>query len=180
MRNLISAAFFAPVLAVLAACGAVAQSGPLAGVGPSPELPAPEHTLIPTVNIAPAVGWPDGARPTAPAGFRVTALASGLEHPRWVYVLPNGDVLVAESNAPPKPEDGKGIKAFITKLIMKKAGAGVGSANRITLLRDADGDGVAETRSVFLQGLNSPIRHGAGGQRALHREFGRHREGAVP
>ena len=72
-------------------------------------------------------------------------------------MLPNGDVLVAESNAPPKPEDGKGIKALVMKLVMKKAGAGVPSANRITLLRDADGDGVAETRSVFLQGLNSPF-----------------------
>ncbi len=142
---------------MLAACGAVAQSGPLAGVGPNPQLPAPQTALIPTVNVATAQGWAAGTRPTAPAGFRVTALASGLEHPRWVYVLPNGDVLVAESNAPPKPEDGKGIKAFITKLIMKKAGAGVPSANRITLLRDADGDGVAETRSVFLQGLNSPF-----------------------
>ncbi len=144
-------------LAALVGCGAVAQSAPNAGIGPKPQLPEPEKNLIPTVNIAPAMGWPQGARPKAPAGFRVTALAGGLDHPRWLYVLPNGDVLVAESNAPPKPEDGKGIKGAIMKQVMKKAGAGVASANRITLLRDADGDGVAETRSVFLQGLNSPF-----------------------
>jgi glucose/arabinose dehydrogenase len=110
-----------------------------------------------TVHIAPAEGWPSGAMPKAPAGFRVTALATGLDHPRWLAVLPNGDVLVAESNAPPKPEDGKGLKGLIMKLVMKRAGAGVPSANRITLLRDADGDGVAELRSVFAEGLSSPF-----------------------
>ena len=153
--------FFAPAcvlaLAALAGCGAVAQSAPHAGTGPNPTLPQPEKSLIPTVNIAEAVGWPQGARPTAPGGFRVTALAAGLDHPRWLHVLPNGDVLVAESNAPPKPEDGKGIKGAVMKQVMKKAGAGVPSANRITLLRDTNGDGVADSRSVFLQGLNSPF-----------------------
>ena len=93
----------------------------------------------------------------AAAGLAVKALATGLDHPRWLYVLPNGDVLVAESNAPPRPEQGTGIKGWIKKLFMKRAGAGVPSANRITLLRDADGDGVAETRTAFLQGLNSPF-----------------------
>jgi glucose/arabinose dehydrogenase len=93
----------------------------------------------------------------AAAGLSVKALATGLDHPRWLYVLPNGDVLVAESNAPPRPEQGKGIKGWIKKMFMKRAGAGVPSANRITLLRDADGDGVAETRTAFLQGLNSPF-----------------------
>ena len=92
----------------------------------------------------------------------VNAFASGLDHPRTVYVLPNGDVLVAETNAPPKPDDGKGIKGMVMKAVMKKAGAGVPSANRITLLRDADGDGVAETRSVFLQRAELAVRHGAG------------------
>ena len=95
--------------------------------------------------------------PTPMAGLAVTPLAAGLDHPRWVYVLPNGDVLVAESNAPPKPEDGKGIKGWIMKKVMARAGAGVPSANRITLLRDANGDGKAELRTVFLQNLNSPI-----------------------
>ncbi|MEO6104015.1 MAG: sorbosone dehydrogenase family protein, partial [Pseudoxanthomonas sp.] len=125
--------------------------------GPSPVLAKPDSSLIPTMDIAPAVGWPAQGKPTAAAGFAVNAFASGLDHPRTVYVLPNGDVLVAETNSPPKPEDDKGIKGKVTKMVMKKAGAGVSSANRITLLRDVDGDGVAETRSVFLQGLNSPF-----------------------
>jgi glucose/arabinose dehydrogenase len=125
--------------------------------GPSPTLPTPQNSWIPTVNIATAKGWPPGAKPTAANGMAVNAFATGLDHPRTVYVLPNGDVLVAESNAPPKPDDGKGIKARVTHLVMGRAGAGVPSANRITLLRDADGDGVAETRSIFLRDLNSPF-----------------------
>ena len=145
------------MLALVAACGTVAESATNVGVGPNPVLPAPQKSLVPTVSVAKAVGWPDGVRPTAASGFQVRAFASGLDHPRWVYVLPNGDVLVAESNAPPKPEDGKGIKGAAMKLLMKRAGAGVPSANRITLLRDANGDGVAEVRSVFLAGLNSPF-----------------------
>ena len=95
--------------------------------------------------------------PAAAEGMQVTEFASGLDHPRWLYVLPNGDVLVAETNAPERPDDAKGIKGFFFKLFQKKAGGGVPSANRITLLRDADGDGIAETRSVFLDGLNSPF-----------------------
>ncbi len=141
----------------LAACAATAQSPPNIGIGPNPQLPEPNKTLVPTVNIAPAKGWPAGVMPKAPAGFKVNALATGLDHPRWVYTLPNGDVLVAESNAPPKPEDGKGIKGAVMKQVMKKAGAGTPSANRITILRDADGDGVAEVKGVFLSGLNSPF-----------------------
>ncbi|MET0815179.1 MAG: sorbosone dehydrogenase family protein [Pseudoxanthomonas sp.] len=125
--------------------------------GPTPVLSEPHRSLIPTVDIAPAVGWPAQGKPVAAAGFAVNAFANGLQHPRTVYVLPNGDVLIAETNAPPKPDDGKGIKGAVMKSVMKKAGAGVPSANRITLLRDADSDGVAETRSVFLQNLNSPF-----------------------
>jgi glucose/arabinose dehydrogenase len=125
--------------------------------GPSPSLPAPESSMLPTVNVAKAVGWPPGGKPTAANGLAVTAFAAGLDHPRTVYVLPNGDVLAAESNAPPKPDDGKGIKGWVMKMVMGRAGAGVPSANRITLLRDADGDGVAETKSVFLEKLNSPF-----------------------
>jgi len=140
-----------------AGCGEKAVLPVQAGMGPSPTLPPPKESLIPTVDIAPAKGWPAGAVPTAAAGLSVSAFASGLDHPRWLYVLPNGDVLVAETNAPPKPEDGKGIKGWVMKKVMKRAGAGVPSANRITLLRDADGDGVAEVRTVFLQGLNSPF-----------------------
>ncbi|MGH8077864.1 MAG: PQQ-dependent sugar dehydrogenase, partial [Lysobacter sp.] len=141
----------------LAGCGEQATLPPSAGVGPNPKLPLPDQTLIPTVLIATAKGWPAGGKPTAVAGMSVAAYAIGLDHPRWLYVLPNGDVLVTESNAPPRPKDDDGLKSKITKMMMKRAGAGVPSANRITLLRDTDGDGVVETRSVFLQGLNSPF-----------------------
>ncbi|EJM77309.1 PQQ-dependent sugar dehydrogenase [Pseudomonas sp. GM60] len=127
------------------------------GTGPSPQLPEPNKTLIPTVNIAPAIGWPDGAKPTAAAGTQVAAFAENLDHPRWLYVLPNGDVLVAETNAPPKPDDGKGVRGWVMKKAMGRAGAGVPSPNRITLLRDKDHDGIAETRTVFLENLNSPF-----------------------
>jgi glucose/arabinose dehydrogenase len=146
----------AMVMAV-AACGEVAKLPASAEIGPDPTLPEPTRTAIPTVNIAPAIGWPDGTKPHAVEGTTVAAFAAGLDHPRWIYVLPNGDVLVAETNAPPKPEDAKGIKGWVMKMVMKRAGAGVPSANRIILLRDADGDGVAETRSVFLENLNSPF-----------------------
>ncbi len=141
----------------LAACGESSSLQVSDGTGPSPKLPEPNNTLIPTVNIAPAVGWPAGGKPTAAAGTQVAAFAEGLDHPRWLYVLPNGDVLVAETNAPPKPDDSSGIRGWVMKKIMGKAGAGVPSPNRITLLRDADHDGVAETRTVFLQNLNSPF-----------------------
>ncbi|RZL56869.1 MAG: sorbosone dehydrogenase family protein [Variovorax sp.] len=146
------------------ACGETAKLPFEAGVGPTPQLPAPNKTLIPTVKVAEATGWTDAAGPIAPQGFKVTALARQLDHPRWVLTLPNGDVLVAESNKPPKepgaPQAEKSLfakaKGVVQGLVMKRAGAEVPSANRITLLRDTDGDGVAETRSVFLQGLMSP------------------------
>ncbi|UVL36438.1 sorbosone dehydrogenase family protein [Pseudomonas sp. B21-041] len=141
----------------LAACGESSSLQVSDGTGPSPKLPEPNKTLIPTVNIAPAIGWPDGGKPTAAAGTQVASFAEGLDHPRWLYVLPNGDVLVAETNAPPKPDDSSGIRGWVMKKVMGKAGAGVPSPNRITLLRDADHDGVAETRTVFLQNLNSPF-----------------------
>lgn len=141
----------------LVACGETARLQVSDGTGPSPKLPEPNKTLMPTVNIAPAIGWPDGAKPLAAAGTQVAAFAERLDHPRWLYVLPNGDVLVAETNAPPKPDDGTGIKGWVMKKVMGRAGAGVPSPNRITLLRDADHDGVAETRSVFLENLNSPF-----------------------
>jgi glucose/arabinose dehydrogenase len=140
-----------------AGCADASRLGETAQTGPNPELPAPQSSLIPTVKIAPAKGWPMGATPRPAPGFAVAAFAAGLQHPRWVYVLPNGDVLVAETAAPPKPEDGKGIKGWAMKKFMQRAGSAVPSANRITLLRDADGDGKPETRSVFLQDLNSPF-----------------------
>ncbi|MCR6478341.1 sorbosone dehydrogenase family protein [Variovorax sp. ZS18.2.2] len=150
--------------ALLAGCGEAAKLTPEVTTGPRPQLAEPNKTLIPTVNVAPAVGWTDTAAPTPAEGLRVTALARGLDHPRWVYTLPNGDVLVAESNKPPKPggssDGGSGpiaqIRNWVMGKVMGRAGAGVPSANRITLLRDADGDGVAEVRQVFMTNLMSP------------------------
>ncbi|MCW8125087.1 PQQ-dependent sugar dehydrogenase [Microbulbifer halophilus] len=139
----------------LTACSDMARLPVSAGTGPNPVLPPPAKSLIPTVNIAPARGWPEGAGPVAATGTEVVAFAGALDHPRWLYVLPNGDVLVAETNRPPKKAGG--FRAWIGRLLMKKAGAGGESANRITLLRDTDGDGVADRRSVFLDGLNSPF-----------------------
>ena len=144
-------------MAVLGACGSPATLPVSAGMGPHPELPAPKKSLIPTVNVASAKGWRGDAKPTPASGLGVNAFATGLDHPRWLYVLPNGDVLVAETNAPVRPEDAKGITGWFFKKFQKKAGAGVPSANRITLLRDADGDGIAETRTVFATGLTSPF-----------------------
>jgi glucose/arabinose dehydrogenase len=141
----------------LAACGDVARLPEQAVVGPNPEIAPPSKSVLPTVDIAPAMGWPEGVKPRAAPGTQVAAFARDLAHPRWLYVLPNGDVLVAETNAPPKPEDGKGLRGKAMKQVMKKAGAAVPSQNRITLLRDADGDGVAEVRQPFLEGLNSPF-----------------------
>lgn len=149
----------------LTACGEQATLPVAAGIGVHPALPAPHTTLLPTVHIAPAHGWPLGAAPVAARGLRVDAFAQGLDHPRWLAVLPNGDVLVAETNAPARPADTPGIKGWVMKWVMKRAGAGVASANRITLLRDSDGDGVAETRKAFLDRLQSPFGMALVGER---------------
>ncbi|WP_018508992.1 PQQ-dependent sugar dehydrogenase [Thiobacillus thioparus] len=157
LRPCSNASLIGAAVLALAACNEMATLPVSAGTGPHPTLPPPQQTLIPTVHIAPANGWPSGAAPQAAAGMRVTAFARSLGHPRWLLVLPNGDVLVAETNAPSKPEDAKGIKGWVMGLVMERAGATVPSANRITLLRDTDGDGVADLSSVLLQGLNSPF-----------------------
>ena len=141
---------------LLAGCGESASLDVRDGMGAAPRLPPPNKTLIPTVDIAPAVGWADGAMPTPASDLAVNAFASGLDHPRWLHVLPNGDVLVAETNGPPKP-DGGGLKGVAMKAVMKRAGAGVPSANRITLLRDANGDGIAELKTPLLENLFSPF-----------------------
>jgi glucose/arabinose dehydrogenase len=137
------------------------DQGPVASpartVGANPTLPKPDEQTIPVVQIAEAKGWPPGMKPVAAPGLEVTAFATGLSHPRWLYTLPNGDVLVAETAAPPQPEEGQGIKGAVMKKMMTKAGSAVPSANRITLLRDADGDGLAELKAEFLGGLNSPF-----------------------
>jgi len=140
----------------VAALPAMAQQYP-AGFGPNPNLPAPESSLIPTMNIAPAEPWPQGTRPTPAAGLAATAYASGLDHPRWLYVLPNGDVLVAESNKPKNAPKENGVRAKVQGLVQKEAGAGVESPNKIILLRGFKPDGTAETRTTFAQDLNSPF-----------------------
>jgi glucose/arabinose dehydrogenase len=158
MRKVIAApVLFGLLILSLGGCAEQARLPVEAGFGPRPTLPPPNPTLIPTVKIAPAKGWPAGTAPTSASGLAVRAFATDLDHPRWMHVLPNGDVLVAESNKPASQNGKGGFKDWLTKLVMKRAGAGVPSANRITLLRDADGDGVVETRTVFLEGLNSPF-----------------------
>jgi glucose/arabinose dehydrogenase len=156
------AILIACVLAAFTACSVgPADRGPVSSpsntVGANPALPAPDKQLIPIVQVAEATGWPKGAQPTPAAGLRVTEFASGLQHPRWLHVLPNGDVLVAETNAPERPEEHQGIKGKVMKKMMAKAGAATPSADRITLLRDADRDGVAELRTVFAHHLKSPF-----------------------
>jgi glucose/arabinose dehydrogenase len=152
MRRLL---LIAPLL--LAACGDKADLTVAQGQGSHPVLPAPKKMLLPTIKIADVVGWKAGEAPTPAKGLTVAAFASGLAHPRWLYTLPNGDVLVAETSSPPQPDDEKGFTGKIAKLVMSKAGAKVESANRITLLRDTNGDGVADVKTVFISGLNTPI-----------------------
>ena len=157
MYKRFSAVSITLALLSFSACSQEAKLPISAGMGLNPTLPAPHQSIFPTINIAPAIGWPVNGKPEAPKGSTVAAFMRNLDHPRWLYVLPNGDVLVAETNAPPKPDDRNGIKGWVMGLVMKKAGAGVASANRITLLRDTDGDGVADVHSVLLDGLNSPF-----------------------
>jgi len=125
------------------------------GVGPQPVLPKP--TLEnPAVNFPTAVGWPPkGAGPVVPQGFTIARYAAELDHPRWLYVLPNGDVLVAESSTHSKPP--KNDQERQKDALMRRARSITASANRITLLRDADGNGIVENKSVFLQRLNQPF-----------------------
>ena len=142
---------------LLAGCGEASDRPVAQAIGPDPALPAPTTTMLPTVDVAEAAGWPEGRMPVAAAGLRVNEFAGGLEHPRWLHVLPNGDVLVAETDNPGTDKTGGAIKGNIQAMLMKKAGSGKPSANRISLLRDADGDGVAEFKSPLLTGLFSPF-----------------------
>ena len=144
-------------VSLLSACGGSARLTVADGMGTQPELPPPSKRLIPVVDIAPAVGWKDGGAPVAADGLVVTAFARGLDHPRWLYVLPNGDVLVAETAAPERPGDGKGVKGKIMAKVQKAAGSAVPSADRITLLRDSDHDGQPELRTTFVDDLHSPF-----------------------
>jgi len=155
MRLLITCSLLGAVLAT--GCGTAAQLTVQETTGPSPTLAAPKQSIVPTINVVTAKPWTSDGAPVAANGTTVTAFARDLDHPRWLHVLPNGDVLVAETNAPERPEHGKGLKGWLFGRYQKKAGGALPSANRITLLRDTNGDGVAETRSVFLEGLNSPF-----------------------
>jgi glucose/arabinose dehydrogenase len=155
-RRLAALASACVVIAV-AGCGERATLPESAGTGPSPVLPPPHPTLIPTVNIARAAGWPAGVTPTAAPGLAVSAYATGLDHPRWLHVLPNGDVLVAETNAPHFDAGPGGFKAWVAQRVMKAAGSGSPSAERITLLRGLGANGTALRRTVFLRGLRSPF-----------------------
>lgn len=141
---------------LLTACGGGAEMPESAFFGPDPQLPEPSTSLIPTVNVAEATGWPEGAMPIPAAGMQVTRFAESLQNPRWLYELPNGDVLVAESQGPEGGSPG-GLKGWAMDLVKSRATSSVPSANRISLLRDEDGDGVAEIRLPFLEGLNSPF-----------------------
>jgi len=133
----------------------VARLNVEAVTGARPEITPPRIQSFPTIKVADAVGWPKGVTPVPAPGLAVAAFATGLDHPRWLYRLPNGDVLVAETNSPPR--ESNGITGMVMGYLMGKAGAGVPSPNRILLLRDADGDGVAETKTTFMSGLNSPF-----------------------
>ncbi len=144
--------------AVYLTAGETSKLGFEPSVGPNPTLPQPTKSLIPTVKIAKAVGWLNGEKPAAAQGLSVTEFASDVTHVRWLLVLPNGDVLAAQSNAPNnRPDDNTGIKGMVMGVVMKKAGAGVQSPDQISLLRDTNGDGVAEVKQVFLSGLHSPL-----------------------
>ena len=156
MRSLLTPLAFA---GLLAACGSTSTQDVSVTQGVDPQLGAPQSSFIPTVNVAKAEGWPAGKMPTAAAGMSVNQFAGDLDHPRWLYVLPNGDVLAAESQSPGTDKTGGMIKGNIQKLLMKKAGSGAKmSANKIVLLRDINGDGVAETKTVLIDhDLYSPF-----------------------
>src|SRR5579862_5845060 len=144
--------------AVISLCGCDDGGDPKAQIGANPTLPSIHQYLLPPVHIAKVVGWKQGETPTVAQGLKVQALATGLEHPRSLYVLPNGDILVVESKAPPAPAP-KRPKDIAMALVESWAtsGGSTGPSNRITLLRDANNDGVPEQRSVFLDHLNSPF-----------------------
>src|SRR5438105_8158594 len=156
-KNLLYPFVLGPAALVMISCGVPARIPVSAETGPHPVIPPPKTSLLPVMKVVKAEGWPGDETPIAADGLTVRAFARGLDHPRWLYVLPNGDVLVAETNAPKRPDDGRGIKGFFFRFFQSRAGGAVPSQNRIVLLRDTNGDGVADTRSVFLSGLHSPF-----------------------
>src|SRR3954454_13680180 len=164
MRSMVSTArrsnaCFVSLVAMLCVTGCTEDApDPNTQIGATPDLPAQQQYLLPPMHVASVVGWKAGETPAVADGLQIKALASGLQHPRSLYVLPNGDILVVESKAP-GTEPIKRPKDFIMKWVESWASSGgdTGESNRITLLRDADGDGVPELKSVFLDHLNSPF-----------------------
>ncbi|SDK78343.1 hypothetical protein SAMN05192566_2394 [Methylophilus rhizosphaerae] len=146
----------ATALLALSSCSQPAKLPEAAGIGPDPDLSSYNPGWIPTVKVAKAVGWPEGKKPLSAPGTNVVAFAEDLHHPRWLYELPNGDILVAETNHHEKQE-GFSLKGWIASKFMKDGGASAESMNQITLLRDTDGDGVADERHLFLSNLHSPF-----------------------
>jgi len=144
-------------IAAMTGCGVPARLPVSAETGMHPIIPRPSPSLLPVMKVVTAKGWSAGGTPLAAGDLSVRAFARELNHPRWLYVLPNGDVLVSETNAPKRPDDAKGIKGFFFRFFQGRAGGGVPSENRLLLLRDSDGDGLADTRTVFLKGLHSPF-----------------------
>jgi glucose/arabinose dehydrogenase len=140
----------------LAGCAGASRLPESATIGAAPTLVEPDTSLVPEINVVEAVGWPEGGMPVPAPGLQVAAFAR-LDHPRWLHVLPNGDVLVAETNAPERPKANDGLRGRLFKHFQSKAGGGVPSPDRISLLRDADGDGRAEVKTAFLAGLTAPF-----------------------
>jgi glucose/arabinose dehydrogenase len=151
--NPVRAASGLMVLALVAACSGKGGD-PSTQYGSNPNLPEPHQYLMPPMNVPKVVGWKAGEMPTVPTGMRIQAMRTGLMHPRIVYPLPNGDILVVESNGPGtepfRPKD------YIQGKVKARAGAAAKGGNRITLLRDANGDGVPELQTVLVDNLHSP------------------------
>lgn len=157
MRASIGSAAAAACL--LAGCQSKNSIDPAQQIGPNPVLPAQQEYLIPPMKVAEVIGWKAGEHPTAPPGFVVQAMATGLSSPRNVLTLPNGDILVVESKGP-GIEPSTRPKDFVMNYFMSKAhgrNPDAGPSNRIVLLRDANGDGIAEQRSVLIDHVNSPF-----------------------
>src|SRR5258705_11605450 len=151
---------FARIVALIGAAALLWRrlqgAAPKPAWGSAPVLPvAKPQGAIPTLKMPTARGWTDGQIPVAAPGLKVNAFASGLKHPRWIEVLHNGDVLVAESNQVAGPT--RTVFSYAMQATMRRARALGVSANRITLLRDTDGDGIAEKHQVFMERLNQPF-----------------------
>src|ERR1700716_717487 len=151
---------FARIVAVIGAAALfwrkLQGAAPQPAWGSTPIVPeAKPQGAIPTLKMPTARGWDEGQTPTAAPGLKVNAFATDLKHPRWIHVLPNGDVLVAEANQVAGPT--RSVFSYAMQATMRRAAALGESANRITFLRDADGDGIAEKRGIFMEGLNQPF-----------------------